>query len=770
MTSLRPRPTRVRAVALVLASAVAGLGIGVAPALASTPASAPAGLGAVMLPPAPLPTDPAPPVLPPPTSPVLPLPTVSAAVPAPFGPDVSRWQHPNGKAIDWAAVRGGGSSFVIIKATEGGTYTNPYFAGDAAGARANGLAVGAYHYARPAMPISTAADQARLFARTVGEVRQPATIAPVLDLETSGGLTSGQLVTWAQLFTETLQQVSGRTPIVYTYPSFWRVQMADTRALTRYPLWLATYRPNPPAPVGGWPAWTIWQYSATSRIAGISGNVDMNRFAGDATAFTAFTDGTLAAPVTVVAPSAPVSVKAGGGPRSAAVRWIPADDGGALPTSYVVTASPGGATASAPGTATTATVTGLTPGQRYSFTVKATNVAGTSPQSGASAPVAALGDLPAAPSGLVAAVDKGRVTLSWAAAGTPATSYAVTRCSPVPCTPTTVVGSSTTTSYVDTAVVGGIAYSYAVAGVNDSGSSSRSLPVVATPLPMVDALALPAAPTVTGGSKLLTVRWKPVTYAATYQVRRCTTPGCVPGGNPVATLPAPVTRWSQKVPAGVTYTYAVTAVAGPITSPQSSAAAGTSLIPQVLRVTSLPASPRPGQPVTLTAKLTRADTKAALAGRTLTLVLSPGHGSKPKPVRLVTSGSGVATLVVRTQVSAGVSVRSSATDLLTEVAKAKVAVKPLLTGRLSATAVARAAKVTLAGQTSPMFYGERVFRQVLVGRSWRTVGSTPITRAGAYRFTVPASTKPGRQSMRVLIGRTVRHDNSASPAVVLTRR
>ena len=755
-------PARTRTLTVVLATAVAGLGLGTAPATASAPQS-------IVLPPAPLPTDG--PVLPPPVSPPLPTPAPTPT-PAgvPFGPDVSRWQHPNGKAIDWAAVRAGGSSFVIIKATEGGTYTNPYFADDAAGARANGLAVGAYHYARPALPISTAADQARRFAATVGDVRRPATIAPVLDLETSGGLTSAQLITWAQVFTETLRQASGRTPIVYTYPSFWQVQMANTSAFTRYPLWLAAYRSTPPAPVGGWPAWTIWQHSATSRIAGVSGNIDMNRFAGDAAAFTAFTDGTLASPVTVVAPSAPLSVKAAAGPGSATVRWVPADDGGALPTSYTVTASPGGRQASVPGTATTATVTGLTQGSRYTFTVSATNVAGSSPQSRASAAVAAGGAVPAAPYGLAAQADKGRVALSWTAGATPATSYDVARCSPAPCTPTVVVGSSTTTSYVDTAVVGGVAHSYAVAAVNQWGSSARSAPADATPLPMVDALALPAAPTVTGGSGTLTVRWKAVQYAARYQVRRCTTPACVPGGNPVATLTAPVTRWSQKVPAGVTYTYAVTAVAGPITSPQSPAASGSSLIPQLLRVTSVPASPKPGQPVTLTVRLTRADTRAALAGRTLTLAVSPAHGSRPAPVRLVTSSSGVATHVVRTQVSAGVSVRSSATDLLTRVAKARVQVKPVLTSALSALAVPRTAKVTLTGQTSASFYGERVFRQVLVGRTWRSAGSTPITRTGTYRFTVPAAAKPGRQSMRVLIGRTARHQNGTSPVVVLTRR
>lgn len=77
------------------------------------------------------------------------------------------------------------------------------------------------------------------------------------------------------------------------------------------------------------------------------------------------------------APGAPTGVSAVAGAGQATVSWTaPASNGGAAITSYTVTASPGGLTVTTAGTS--ATVTGLTNGTTYTFTVTATNSAGTS--------------------------------------------------------------------------------------------------------------------------------------------------------------------------------------------------------------------------------------------------------------------------------------------------------------------------------------------------------------------------------------------------------
>ena len=74
---------------------------------------------------------------------------------------------------------------------------------------------------------------------------------------------------------------------------------------------------------------------------------------------------------------------ASGGDGQATVSFsAPATNGGAAISSYTVTASPGGRTAT--GSASPLTVTGLTNGTSYTFTVTATNALGTGPASAAS--------------------------------------------------------------------------------------------------------------------------------------------------------------------------------------------------------------------------------------------------------------------------------------------------------------------------------------------------------------------------------------------------
>lgn len=206
----------------------------------------------------------------------------SAAAALVKGADVASYQYPGGSGVNWDAYVRAGQSFVFIKATEGLNCANPYLAGDWVGSAAAGLEHAAYHYARPALPLSSATSQARFFVRTVHASRVPGQLPPVLDLEESGGLTPRQLVSWTGRWLTAVHRLTGSAPMIYSYPYFWRTAMGNTTVFTRYPPWIASYGRRTPDMFGGWRRYTFWQYDAFGSAGGINGNgsVDLNRFNG----------------------------------------------------------------------------------------------------------------------------------------------------------------------------------------------------------------------------------------------------------------------------------------------------------------------------------------------------------------------------------------------------------------------------------------------------------------------------------------------------------
>ncbi|MSP60272.1 MAG: hypothetical protein EXR72_08010 [Myxococcales bacterium] len=196
------------------------------------------------------------------------------------GVDVSAYQ-PN---TDWGAVAQSGRGFAIVKATEGTGYVNKYFQQDWAGIKAAGMVRGPYHFFRANVdPI----QQADFFLQTVGPLA-PGDLPHVLDLETTDGQSGATVAQRALAFLARLQQVSGRTPIVYTSPGFFG-GIGSPAGFDKYHLWVAHWQTKCPSVPGAWTDWPLWQYADNGLVPGIAGNVDHDRFNGTMQDLLAFT-------------------------------------------------------------------------------------------------------------------------------------------------------------------------------------------------------------------------------------------------------------------------------------------------------------------------------------------------------------------------------------------------------------------------------------------------------------------------------------------------
>ena len=212
------------------------------------------------------------------------------------------------------------------------------------------------------------------------------------------------------------------------------------------------------------------------------------------------------APVTPAAPpSAPRSPTAVPGNSQVTVSWqAPTSTGGAAITSYRVTAAPGGASATVDGSTLSVTVTGLTNGTSYTFTVAASNAAGASPASSPTAPVTPTG-APTAPTGVTATPGDTTALVKWSPpannGGSAITSYTVTSS---PGGRTATVNGSTLQATV-TGLTNGTSYTFTVKATTAKGTG------VASPASnAVTPFGLPGAPanvTATAGDKSAAVKW-----------------------------------------------------------------------------------------------------------------------------------------------------------------------------------------------------------------------------------------------------------------------
>lgn len=191
-----------------------------------------------------------------------------------YGIDVSSWQG----NVDWNYWWNQGMRFAYVKATEGTSYTNSYFAQQYNGSYNRGYIRGSYHFALPNK--SSGATQADYFiSHGGGWSRDGKTLPGALDIEfnpygsTCYGLSQSAMRSWIASFTSRYKYRTGRDAVIYTNRNWWIQCTGDTGQFgSTNPLWIANYSTSTPPLPAGWSYYTFFQYTSSP--------LDKNKFNG----------------------------------------------------------------------------------------------------------------------------------------------------------------------------------------------------------------------------------------------------------------------------------------------------------------------------------------------------------------------------------------------------------------------------------------------------------------------------------------------------------
>jgi hypothetical protein len=266
---------------------------------------------------------------------------------------------------------------------------------------------------------------------------------------------------------------------------------------------------TPPADDGGTP---ITSYTATSSPGGIQGSAPNSpilvsgltngvSYTFTVTATNAVGTGPASTPSNPVTPAtvpgtmaAPTMVP---GNASATATFVAPTNGGKPITSYRVTASPGGAFAT--GAGSPLTVSGLTNGTAYTFSVFATNAVGNGAASPSSAPVTPAG-VPATMTAPTAVGGNAQATVSFTApanGGSPITGYTITA------SPGGLTQTGAASPIVVPGLTNGVSYTFTAKATNAIGTGSPS--PASNAVTPVSAPSTMAAPTAVAGNAQATV-------------------------------------------------------------------------------------------------------------------------------------------------------------------------------------------------------------------------------------------------------------------------
>ncbi|NCC86562.1 MAG: LysM peptidoglycan-binding domain-containing protein [Clostridia bacterium] len=188
------------------------------------------------------------------------------------GIDVSRYQG----TIDFEQVKESGTDIVYIRSSLGGSYVDPYFNENYNNAKEAGLKVGFYHFVT-AINATQANQQAAFFVSTIQGKTPDCRLA--VDFEDFGNLTKSQINEITLAFAQKVEELSGKEVVIYA--NSYAASYTLSKAVTKYPLWVAHWGVSAPSNAVLWDEWVGWQYTSSGKVIGVNTLVDKNYFTSD---------------------------------------------------------------------------------------------------------------------------------------------------------------------------------------------------------------------------------------------------------------------------------------------------------------------------------------------------------------------------------------------------------------------------------------------------------------------------------------------------------
>lgn len=189
------------------------------------------------------------------------------------GIDISKYQ---GNEIDNLNASTSDLAFVICKATEGNTYTDPNFQHNWDTIAKNGFIKGAYHFYRTN---DQPQDQLANYTNAVSDLPSDA-LPPIVDFEEGsivGSTDVAQIQADLLQFLSLLEQHYNRIPMIYTDVNIGNSYL-DNPDFAKYPLWIANYTSaSQPTMPGAWKGtdWIFWQQSDDYKIGSTANDYDL---------------------------------------------------------------------------------------------------------------------------------------------------------------------------------------------------------------------------------------------------------------------------------------------------------------------------------------------------------------------------------------------------------------------------------------------------------------------------------------------------------------